>query len=76
MFQGPTFVIIIMIDTSENTFVKVAFELRVCMFLKSAGMDRVSWRIVLKDSIRNGPLENLWGGGRSTKKKFAQGKIK
>ena len=51
MFQGPTFVIIIMIDTSENTFVKVAFELRVCMFLKSAGMDRVSWRIVLIDSI-------------------------
>ena len=28
--------------------------------------------------IRDGPLENLWGGGggRSTKKKFAQGKIK
>ena len=51
MFQGPTFVIIIMIDTSENTFVKVAFELQVCMFLKSAGMDRVSWRIVLIDSI-------------------------
>ena len=51
MFQGPTFVIIIMIDSSENTFVKVAFELRVCMFLKSAGMDRVSWRIVLIDSI-------------------------
>ena len=43
--------IIIMIDSSENTFVKVAFELRVCMFLKSAGMDRVSWRIVLIDSI-------------------------
>ena len=51
MFQGPTFVIIIMIDSSENTFVKVAFELRDCMFLKSAGMDRVSWRIVLIDSI-------------------------
>ena len=51
VFQGPTFVIIIMIDSSENTFVKVAFELRVCMFLKSAGMDRVSWRIVLIDSI-------------------------
>ena len=32
MFQGPTFVIVIMIDSSENTFVKVAFELRVCMF--------------------------------------------
>ena len=43
--------IIIMIDSSENTSVKVAFELRVCMFLKSAGMDRVSWRIVLIDSI-------------------------
>ena len=29
-------------------------------------------------SIRDGPLENLWGGGggRSTKKIFAQGKIK
>ena len=26
--------------------------------------------------VRDGPLENLWGGGRSTKKKFAQGKIK
>ena len=28
--------------------------------------------------LRDGPLENLWGagGGRSTKKKFAQGKIK
>ena len=27
-------------------------------------------------AIRDGPLENLWGGGgRSTKKKFAQGKI-
>ena len=31
--------------------------------------------------IRDGPLENLWGGGgwgdgRSTKKIFAQGKIK
>ena len=26
--------------------------------------------------IRDGPLENLWGGGWSTKKKFAQGKIK
>ena len=28
--------------------------------------------------LRNGPLENLWGGGggRSTKKLFAQGKIK
>ena len=25
--------------------------------------------------IRDGPLENLWGGGRSTKKIFAQGKI-
>ena len=27
--------------------------------------------------IRDGPLENLWGagGGRSTEKKFAQGKI-
>ena len=69
MFQGPTFVIIIMIDTSENTFVKVAFELRVCMFLKSAGMDRVSWRIVLIDPIRDGPLENLWGGGRAKYKK-------
>ena len=43
--------IIIMIDSSKNTFVKVAFELRVCMFLKGAGMDRVSWRIVLIDSI-------------------------
>ena len=29
-------------------------------------------------SIRDGPLENLWGGGggRSTKKIFEQGKIK
>ena len=61
--------IIIMIDSSENTFVKVAFELRVCMFLKSAGMDRVSWRIVLIDSIRDGPLENLWGGGGRAKYK-------
>ena len=26
--------------------------------------------------LRDGPLENLWGGGRSTKKIFAQGKIK
>ena len=27
--------------------------------------------------IRDGPLENLWGrGGRSTKKIFAQGKIR
>ena len=28
--------------------------------------------------LREGPLENLlgWGGGRSTKKIFAQGKIK
>ena len=26
--------------------------------------------------LRDGPLENLWGGGRNTKKKFAQGKIK
>ena len=26
--------------------------------------------------FRDGPLENLWGGGRSTKKIFAQGKIK
>ena len=26
--------------------------------------------------VRNGPLENLWGGGQSTKKIFAQGKIK
>ena len=28
--------------------------------------------------IRDGPLENLWGGGgaRSKKKKFEQGKIK
>ena len=28
--------------------------------------------------IRDGPLENLWGGGggRNTKKIFAQGKIK
>ena len=25
--------------------------------------------------FRDGPLENLWGGGRSTKEKFAQGKI-
>ena len=31
-----------------------------------------------KFSLKDGPLENLWGGGgrRSTKKKFAQGKIK
>ena len=27
-------------------------------------------------AIRDGPLENLWGGGRSTKKIFAQEKIK
>ena len=28
------------------------------------------------DKFRDGPLENLWGGGgRSTKKKFAQWKI-
>ena len=29
-------------------------------------------------TFRDGPLENLWGGGggRSTKKIFAQGKIK
>ena len=26
--------------------------------------------------FRDGPLENLWGGGQSTKKIFAQGKIK
>ena len=26
--------------------------------------------------LRDGPLENLWVGGRSTKKIFAQGKIK
>ena len=26
--------------------------------------------------VRDGPLDNLWGGGRSTKKKFAPGKIK
>jgi len=26
--------------------------------------------------LRDGSLENLWGGGRSTKKIFAQGKIK
>ena len=27
--------------------------------------------------VRDGPLENLWGGGRAKyKKKFAQGKIK
>ena len=26
--------------------------------------------------FREGPLENLWGGRRSTKKIFAQGKIK
>ena len=28
------------------------------------------------ERLREGPLENLWGGGRSTKKIFAQGKIK
>ena len=28
VFQGLTFVIVIMIDSSENTFVKVAFELQ------------------------------------------------
>ena len=27
-------------------------------------------------TLRDGPLENLWEGGRSTKKIFAQGKIK
>ena len=27
-------------------------------------------------TLRDGPLENLWGCGRSTKKLFAQGKIK
>ena len=26
--------------------------------------------------FRDGPLENLWGGGGKYKKKFAQGKIK
>ena len=28
------------------------------------------------NKVRDGPLENLWGGGRSTKKIFAQGKMK
>ena len=28
VFQSQTFVIVIMIDSSENTFVKVAFELQ------------------------------------------------
>ena len=31
---------------------------------------------ITPSGVRDGPLENLWGGGRSTKKKFAQGKIK
>ena len=30
----------------------------------------------VKRALGDGPLENLWWGGRSTKKKFAQGKIK
>ena len=28
VFQGPTFMIVIMIDSSENTFVKAAFGLQ------------------------------------------------
>ena len=32
--------------------------------------------IVIEQLVRDGPLENLSGGGRSTKKIFAQGKIK
>ena len=40
-----------------------------------------SLSVVNPSLFRDGPLENLWaggggGGGRSTKKKFAQGKIK
>ena len=46
-----------------------------CMtFTEALGLDKSS------ECIRDGPLENLWGvgggGGRSTKKIFAQGKIK
>ena len=40
---------------------------------------RLSQKILKKNKIlRDGPLENLWegGGGRNTKKIFAQGKIK
>ena len=35
-----------------------------------------SLRTIMLHLLRDGPLENLWGGGRSTKKIFAQGKIK
>ena len=68
-------------ELNSTPFTKISQE-----YLPPCGQDRKTSRNRFKMThkhkiqhiyVRDGPLENLWGGGgRSTKKEFAQGKIK
>ena len=67
---------VIMIDSSKNTFVKVAFELQSLRVFEKCRNGQSIMANSPKRFNKGRTIRKLMGGGRSTKKKFAQGKIK